>query len=480
MTAADNKPFTGQVNVTFPDGTSAIVNITNGTGNVTWTIPSDYKPEVYPDHANYTGNETYLPSSSTGTVTVIPIPTNTTIGNVTGTPGQNVTIPVNVTTEDGEPFNGTVNVTLPDGSVHEVNITNGTGNITWEIPANFTPGNYPDSANYTGNDTYQPSKGSGFIRVVIIDVELKITVDRPVVEYGEYVEFIVTIHNKGPSDATGTQTRINIPEGFLYVSDNCTDTDYQSKRALLKASGSAQTYNARTGLWYVGDFAAGETAKIAIIAQANFIGTKNVPARVEIEEPETDYTNNNGSVSVTVKPIVDIAIVKTVDKTKIKAGDKVTYTFTVTNNGPNDATGVKVVDKQITKLKFVKASSKDYNKKTGVWTIGKLANGSSVTLTVTVIIDKAGNYPNTAVVSSNEKDINMSNNRDSSKVVSVIKVGGGHDIVPDEDKNHTDYKHGNNGKSDVSASRLHETGNPIFMGLLVVLGVILLPLRRRN
>ena len=478
VTADDGIPFTGQVNVTFPDGTSKIVDIVNGTGSTVWKIPETYEPGDYPDKANFTGRYPYLPSHGPGYVRVIPIPTNTEIGNVTGTPGQNVTIPVNVTTDDGEPFNGTVNVTLPDGTTHEVNITNGTGNITWHIPDDFKPGDYPDSADYGGNNTYQPSKGSGVVKVVIIDVELKITVDRPNVDYGDYVEFIVTVHNKGPSDATGTIAKISIPEGFVYVSDNCTDKNYQSKRALLKASASSQSYDAKKGLWYIGDLANDETVKLAIIAQANFLGTKAVPASVSIEEPETDYTNNNGSVSVSVKPVADVQIVKTVDKTKIKPGDKVTYTFTVTNNGPNDATGVKVVDSQLTKFKFVKASSKDYNKNTGEWTIGKLANGSSVTLTVTVIIDKVGNYPNTATVSSNEKDSNMSNNKASSKVVSVVKVGGPHDKIKDHgsDKKTADK----DAKSDSTVSKMHETGNPIFMALIVVLGLILLPLRRRK
>ena len=262
------------------------------------------------------------------------------------------------------------------------------------------------------------------------------------------------------------------------MSDNCTDTSYQSKRALLRASGSTQSYDAAKGLWYIGDLASDETVKLAIIAQANFLGTKAVPASVSVGEPETDYTNNNGSVSVTVNPVVDIKIVKTVDKTKIKPGDKVTYTFTVTNDGPNDATGVKVVDIQLTKFKFVKASSKDYNKKTGEWNIGKLANGSSITLTVTVIIDKMGKYPNTAIVSSNEKDSNMSNNKASSKVVSVVKVGGAHDRIKDPDQGHKSGDH--DAKSASAASKMHETGNPIFMAILVVLGMILLPLRRRK
>ena len=183
---------------------------------------------------------------------------------------------------------------------------------------------------------------------------------------------------------------------------------------------------------------------------------------------DENHTSTTSEAKITVRPIVDLELTKMVDKTNIKEGEKVTYTLTVKNNGPSDATGVKVTDKAITQHKFVSASSNDYDSTTGVWSIGDLANGSSVTLTVTVIIEKAGIYGNTAFVSSNENDTNMSNNNASSKDVVVTK------------DNHTDENETTNETTPQKAEvpTMHETGNPIF-ALLVVLMALMLPQLRR-
>ena len=312
--------------------------------------------------------------------------------------------------------------------------------------------------------------------VPIVDVELTIVVDRPVVDYGDVMEFIITVKNNGPNDASDVSVDNVIPEGFVYVSDNLTDADYQATKDKLMAPGSAPSFDASTGAWYIGDLANGTETKLALMLQANYIGTKAVDSTVSAAERETDYTNNNGSADVTVKAIADIQLEKTVDKTKINTGDKVTYTFTVTNNGPNDATGVKMTDSAITQFRFVSASSDDYDSETGVWTIGDLANGTSVTLTVTVIIDKAGTYPNSASVSANENDINMSNNNNSSDDVDVDDIEEP-EVDSDVPQNET---------SEVAEKEVKEqaelpaTGNPVLIALLALVTAILLPLRRRD
>lgn len=110
-----------------------------------------------------------------------------------------------------------------------------------------------------------------------------------------------------------------------------------------------------------------------------------------------------------------------------------------------------------------------------MWIVGNLTNGSSVSLTVTVIIDKIGTYPNNASVSSNENDTNMSNNNATSKEVTVLESEpeDGDDDVVEENAIGSIQKHGS------KVSGLPETGNPVFMALLVLVTLILLPLRRR-
>ena len=42
VTAVNNVPFNGNVTVTLPDGSIQTVEIVDGGGDVTWSIPEDY------------------------------------------------------------------------------------------------------------------------------------------------------------------------------------------------------------------------------------------------------------------------------------------------------------------------------------------------------------------------------------------------------------------------------------------------------
>ena len=174
VTSDDNKTVSGNITVYFPDGSNQTVEIINGTGNVTWHVPENFKPGIYNDTASYPGNETYLPSSGNGTVTVLPIPTHVSIGDVITYPGENVTIPINATIFEDTPYTGNVTVVMPDSSTHVVEIINGTGNITWFVPEDYTPAKYPDTVQIIGDDTYLPSNGTGIIEVVKIPTHISV------------------------------------------------------------------------------------------------------------------------------------------------------------------------------------------------------------------------------------------------------------------------------------------------------------------
>lgn len=85
------------------------------------------------------------------------------------------------------------------------------------------------------------------------------------------------------------------------------------------------------------------------------------------------------------------------------------YTITVTNNGPSNATGVKVTEKLPDGLKYVSDNSNGkYNKNSGVWNIGSLKSNETQTLKLTVVVTKEGKITNAVAVSANEDDTNES------------------------------------------------------------------------
>lgn len=89
---------------------------------------------------------------------------------------------------------------------------------------------------------------------------------------------------------------------------------------------------------------------------------------------------------------VDVALTKSVDPAVAKRGDTVVYTLTVTNTGPNTATGVKVTDKLPDGLTFVShdgASPAVYDAITGEWNVGTVEVGAAnaITLKITATVN---------------------------------------------------------------------------------------------
>ena len=107
------------------------------------------------------------------------------------------------------------------------------------------------------------------------------------------------------------------------------------------------------------------------------------------------------------EPIIDREPIKTVDDNDVPVGDAVTFTVSVTNQGPNDATGVEVTDALPTGLTYVSHSTATgvFDAATMVWAIGDLAVGATVKLDLSVTVDEAGDHTNEAeVTDANEED----------------------------------------------------------------------------
>ncbi|MCI0770028.1 MAG: DUF11 domain-containing protein, partial [Chloroflexi bacterium] len=121
----------------------------------------------------------------------------------------------------------------------------------------------------------------------------------------------------------------------------------------------------------------------------------------------------------------DLAVSKSVDDSSPQEGETVTFTVTVTNNGPGAATGVVVNDAIPAGLTFQSATTSDgaYATGTGNWTLdSSLASLASATLTLDVSVDAgtAGStITNTASVTASDQDDSVSGNDSDSAAVTV-------------------------------------------------------------
>ncbi len=119
-------------------------------------------------------------------------------------------------------------------------------------------------------------------------------------------------------------------------------------------------------------------------------------------------------------PSVDMGVTKTDSPDPVMANENVTYTITVTNNGPDDATGVTVVDTLDQQVTFVSASFNQGTQCTTSGTplevtceLGDLAQGNSAPGTIVVTapdLQVNGGIANFVEVTANEADPNMANN----------------------------------------------------------------------
>jgi len=130
---------------------------------------------------------------------------------------------------------------------------------------------------------------------------------------------------------------------------------------------------------------------------------------------------STGSATITANT-ADLAVVKTVSNPTPNVGDTITFTVTLTNNGPNTAHLVEVTDQFPTaglQLLSATPSQGTFNQATGLWNVGTVlagaANAKTLTIQAKVLAPAVNTIPaaqtNVATVTkSAEPDSNPGNN----------------------------------------------------------------------
>ena len=190
--------------------------------------------------------------------------------------------------------------------------------------------------------------------------------------FGDNVNYTVTVTNDGIGDAKDVVVRDVLGEGLTFV-------DATGNYSFDEVT--------RTVTWIV-DLAKGESKVFSVIATV--VGYGNVTNSLVVG-------NKTAGVNVTVP---EINPDKTVDNEIPNFGDNVTYTVTVTNDGIGDANNVVITDVLDKGLKFLNATGNfTYDEKTGIITwIVDLAKGETKTFNVNVTVLGYGVLPNTVAV----------------------------------------------------------------------------------
>jgi uncharacterized repeat protein (TIGR01451 family) len=239
---------------------------------------------------------------------------------------------------------------------------------------------------------------------------------------GNDVTYTVTVTNNGPANATNVTLTSNLNIQLTFVSVTSTQGTCGESSNIVTCQ--------------LGDIANGASATATIVATTPVVQTQTDlfnTANTFADETDPDMVDNQFIETTTVVPVVpnsaDLAITKidTPDPV-ISGGPTLTYDITVTNNGPDAATGVTVTDTVPVELPIVDATSTAVddciiNGLLVSCTIGDLAVDASETVTITVrpepVVDTIS-IDNTASVIGNEKDpIGGNNSATASTTVTI-------------------------------------------------------------
>jgi uncharacterized repeat protein (TIGR01451 family) len=429
--------FNGTGTITFtltaPDSTSTQVGspvTVHGDGTYqSPSCPTMNQVGTYTWSASYTGDDNNNPAQDNGQ--------NESVTSVKASPSI-------VTQQD--PASGSVGDTYKD-SASLSGTFDGSGSITWtlypnsdcsgtplgtdtesvdgdgkyETPTGVTvnsAGTYYWVAQYSGDaNNGQATSGCAAepVQVNGAAIHIKKTADHTQVSAGDQIGFTMTVWNDGNGDAHGVK-----------LADPLPTNPGLNWQIASQGSGWAGTCKINSG-----ELDCGPVTVPTGTTQSNSTFT------VHITSPTTGATggicpggsgvvNNIGNVTTSndgsdqstattcVQALVDLAITKSGSpETQDLGQGNITWTMVVTNNGPSTDTGVKVSDPMPAGNTYVSSSTTQGTCTGGAilnCDLGTMAAGASVTITLVTTPSTTGIQTNTATVSGDLPETNLTNN----------------------------------------------------------------------
>ncbi|MDQ2700369.1 MAG: DUF11 domain-containing protein, partial [Actinomycetota bacterium] len=274
----------------------------------------------------------------------------------------------------------------------------------------------PNPANNTDTDTVDASGAD-------LQVIKKLTSPGPddEVKTGDTVTYKVTVKNNGPSNATGVALYDALPTGLTDVTTDKPVGDCPVAAGAITCA--------------VGNLANGASFTVTVTGtvktgQSELVNTASATGN----ESDPNPGNNQDEVKTPVGKSADLAIVKSADPAVVVPGGNLLYTFNVTNNGPDNVTGITVTDTLPAGVTYIDgAPGCNAAGQVVTCTINFLAAGGSAQtgITVKVVENAPDMLSNTAKVTSDVPDPDPSN--DTSTVETPVKKNADVAIVKTAD-----------------------------------------------
>ena len=273
------------------------------------------------------------------------------------------------------------------------------------VDASTSAGQITNSASVASSTTLINTGDDSVSEDTTVEVESDLTISKTdsvdPVAAGDDLIYTIEVTNNGPSDAQDVVVTDTLPAGVTLVSTSgCAEDPSGAPDCTLG------TISAGASVPY--------TLTVSVDSDASGSLTNN--ASVTASSPLINTGDDSTSEITAVIQEADLSITKVDDVDPVGAGQTLTYTVSVTNNGPSDASDVVVTDTLPAGVTLVSTSgcAEDPN---GVptCTLGSLVAGAAANVTVVVDVDPAisGTITNNASVASSTTDPDGANNATS-------------------------------------------------------------------
>ena len=206
--------------------------------------------------------------------------------------------------------------------------------------------------------------------------------------YYDLVNWTITVKNNGPDIAHNVK-----------VHDLITNT--------LIPEEYSEGYDLETSSWEIDALEVGGEVVFNLITKVNITGT--IINNLEVNGSEYDFKTNNNKISyqINVYPTSDLEINVSLNSTNINYLDYLTLTLTISNNGLDNASDVKVGNILPNGFTYINSTIEYIDNE---FYIGNLSSGSSETIDIYCKVDITGTCYNNANISGFEYDFDTSNN----------------------------------------------------------------------
>ena len=238
----------------------------------------------------------------------------------------------------------------------------------------------PDPANNQDSATETPQ---------VADLVIAKAVSNQTPNVGDTVTFIVAVADKGPNAASNVTVQDLLPAGL----------------SLVSFTPSRGTYDPTTGIWNIGTVDPSAAQTLTLNAQVVSPAAQTNTASISHSDQFDPNAGNNSASATETPQQADLVVDKTVSNAHPNIGDVITYTVTVTNAGPDPATGVQLTDKLPAGLTLLSANESQgvYNSGSGLWIVGQVGTTAPATLTLRARVASPAPTTNIARVSHSDQ-----------------------------------------------------------------------------